>query len=489
MRRALWSLLGLSSWLSACAPPEGAPCEGPCGGNVLLVVLDDMGLETVGAYGLHPDPPSTPNLDALAEAGMRFDRVYATPVCAASRATLLTGRHGRRHGLGNNIPFDTFDHELPLKERTIARAASEGPYGYTTAAFGKWHLMTRSTRRALDHPNASGFDHFDGTLANPTDVWDRSDGRRHDHFHWERLVDGQTEHVSGYLASSTVDAALDWIPGMAEPWLVYMALHLPHGPLHVPPSHLQGTDATEASPPGEQFAAMVEAADTELGRLLDGLPAETTVIVVGDNGTEEPNVRSPWAVRGPKGTMFEGGLRVPLLVAGPPVASPGAVSDALAHTVDVAATVAHLTGGQLSEPVDGVSLLPLLADPEASSRELVYTEMFGPAGHPPYTTDLRTVLDENYKLIRDAVTGQETMHALALSPADESSDLLETGNFPEAEYRKLAAALDHVDSWLKEQGPLGCSQGAIAYPPGALLTCLSAVIAWRRRALQPGRTR
>jgi arylsulfatase B len=452
---------GLVGWmgLMGCGQ-QPVPCEEASGGNVLVVVLDDMGVETLGAYGLHPEPPQTPHLDALASRGIRFDRAYSSPLCAPARATLLTARYGRRHGLGTNIPFDWYDGELPLSEQTVAEAARDGAHGYATAAFGKWHLMTRSTPGSLDHPNEQGFDHFDGTIANPTDVWDDSDGLRHDHFHWERLVDGQVEHMDGYLTSWTVDSALQALPTLSEPWLAYVGLHLPHGPMHVAPAHLQGTGVTEEDSDADKFAALVEAADTELGRLLEGLPSETTVIVVGDNGSDLPLVRAPWALQGGKSTLFEGGIRVPLLVAGPLVQAPGR-SDALVHTVDVAATVAALTCGDLQRPVDGLSLVPLLQDPSARfPRQYVYTELFGPPGPPDYDTDYRAVLDGRYKLIRNVNTGEETLHAIGLSPAEESGDLLAKGSVPDA-YDALARQLDELDGELRYDGR-GCAQAGSA---------------------------
>jgi arylsulfatase B len=468
----LWGM-----WLAGCG--EQAVCEEESGGNVLVVVLDDMGVDTVGSYGLHPEPPQTPSLDALAARGLRFDRAYSAPLCAPARAILLTGRYGRRHGLGTNIPFDWFDGELPLSEQTVAEAARDGEWGYATAAFGKWHLMTRSTRQSLDHPNAQGFDHFDGTIANPTDVWDDSDGRHHDHFHWERLINGQIEHVDGYLATATVDATLQALPTLSEPWLAYVGLHLPHGPMHVAPASLQGTGVTEESAEVDKFAAMVEAADTELGRLLEELPEDTTVIVVGDNGSDLPLVRPPWTLPGGKSTLFEGGIRVPLLVAGPWV-EPGR-TDALVHTVDVAATVAALTCGELQRP-DGLSLLPLLRDPAAPSpRQYVYSELFGPPGPPDYDTDLRTVLDGHYKLIRNVNSGEETLHALGLSPAEESPDLLASGEVPEGVYEELSAQMDTLDRRVRYDR--GCAHTGA---PGALAVLIVLLIPMNRDRRRSG---
>lgn len=465
--------LPLAAALTACHPaPE--PCSPKAGGNVLVLVLDDMGVDTVSGYGLHPDPPSTPSLDALAARGIRFDRAYSTPLCASSRATLLTGRYGRRNGFGTNIPFDWFQAELPLSETTVAEAARDGAFHYTTAAFGKWHLMTRTTERALLHPNDQGFDHFDGTIANLTDVWDDSDGRRHDFFHWESLVDGKIEHIDGYATSHTVDSVLDALPALPEPWFVYVGLHLPHGPLHVPPSNLQQTGVTDLDPDAEQFIAMVEAMDHEIGRLLLGIPAETTIIAVGDNGTDLLYVRPPWVLQGGKSTLFEGGIRVPLLIAGPAVRTASSSSAKLVQTVDVAATIAELTCGDLGDPHDGVSLLPSLEDPDAAGpRSFVYTELFGNPGPPPYSTDLRVVLDKDYKLIRNALTGEETLHQIDISPALESGDLLATGEAPAQEHQRLSDAMDALDRELDFKDR-GCHHSHGQQTIAAALACLLA---------------
>ena len=125
-----------------CAQLTAVDAEAAIGGNILLILSDDIGIDKTAAYSAHPDPARTPNLEELACAGVRFDNAYANPVCSPSRAALLTGRHGSRTGIGRwiNTRDDTFD--LVAAEVTIAEMLAESVQDYTAAAVGKWHLTT-----------------------------------------------------------------------------------------------------------------------------------------------------------------------------------------------------------------------------------------------------------------------------------------------------------------------------------------------------------
>jgi arylsulfatase A-like enzyme len=203
---------------------------------------------------------------------------------------------------------------------------------------------------------------------------------------------------------------------------------------------------TTKSTQPELQRAVVEAADTELGRLLASAPpeilADTTVILMGDNGTKREAVEPPYDPLRSKRTVFEGGVRVPLVVAGPHVAARGSRSAALVEIVDLFVTVAELAGvplvdvagggsgfplaGSEVRPVDGRSLLPYLADPAApSERDLVFVEMFEPNGSPPYTLDHTAVRDATHKLVRE--DGVETLYELVPGALDEGPDLLADG--------------------------------------------------------------
>lgn len=392
---------------SNSSPP---PPEPPT--NVLVVVLDDWGIDNFGRYGAHPDAPPTPTLDALADGGVLFRRAYVSPTCSPTRSQILTGRHSFRVGLGEpvndwqSVPALGFG-EVTLPE--IFDAVAEPPIA--TSAVGKWHLGSVAVGGA-DHPNLQGFDWFSGTLGN------LFFGETYTSY--SKVVNGVTQPSSVYATTAQVDDALARIAAMPEPWFLYLAFNAPHKPFHVPPAHLH-TYALAGDPEdtaAEHYRAAVQALDTELGRLLAAMDPEvranTTVVVLGDNGTPNEAATAPAVVGQSKGTLYEGGVNVPLIVAGKHVEQPGRESDALLHAVDLFATLAELLGVDYragigdNRPVDGLSFAALLRDPAAPGpRASVFAERFSPNGFGPYSSQAWMVRDARWKLIRR--TGQSDL--------------------------------------------------------------------------------
>jgi arylsulfatase A-like enzyme len=425
--------------LAACsaADPVVLPDVPP---NVLVVVIDEMGVDKLGAYGF-PEAPSTPVIDGLAAEGVRFDAAYVTPVCAVTRGALLTGQMPRRTGFGANVLRGgglVLDPSLP----SVADVVKTADPPYATEAIGKWHLADFGLPETFDHALRMGFDHHHGTVGN---IAHTSTDERGSYDRWERVVDGEPEMVDGYATSMLVDDALDRIDGLVDPWLLWVAFHGAHQPLHVPPS-----DLTPSDPPVEtdadRFDAMIESVDTAIGQILDGMHPtireRTTVVVIGDNGTIRPAIRPPLDSERHKGSVYEGGVRVPLVVAGPGVTAPGTVSDALVHAVDLLPTVAALARVDLDTALpdvrlDGASLLPALAG-EPGHRDVVWTELFAPD-----VFDKRMIRAANHKLIR--IEGEPDRFFM-LDPLafDEGDDLLVQGLTPDeqAAYEALGDALE-----------------------------------------------
>ena len=416
--------------------------------NVLLILLDDVGVDRVACYGLAPDPPATPTLDGLAAEGVRFENVWAQPYCGPSRAALLTGRFGFRTGLGQNVEHGLGKKGLALEEWTlpeVVRAGSEGRV--RSAACGKWHLA--SFDQGDDHPRAQGFERARLTQGNLGGFES-----------FTKLVDGQRVEVERYATSDTVDDALALAAGFGdEPWLLYVALHAAHVPFHAPPAHLRRREL-EGEPEDDAPAhhkAAVEAADAELGRLLAGLPpavrARTTVIVMGDNGTPRPAVEAPFLPEHAKGTLYEGSLRVPLIVQGAGVAARGARCTALLASVDVFATAAELLGVEARAVVppdvrlDGTSFAALLADPAASgAREVAFAERFAPNHSVEPTRLWRAVRGPRFKLIRNVLKQRDRLYDLEADPHEEH-ELLGAGQLSDAAraaHAQLSAALTAI---------------------------------------------
>lgn len=245
--------------------PEFQPAPGDC--NVLLVVLDDVGIDYLSMYSPSPRaavcfdgtttcPARTPFLDSIAAGGVKFSRVYVDPMCSPTRAMILTGRHGVQTGMVSLAdPYALPDEELLLPE-LIQHALDGGSVSYATGAFGKWHLSTSSD---LCHPCRNGFDVFDGTVQNNGGAL--SGGGTSTHFVWDRIgcggtpagdcstptsatctgSSGPTQEGSFPATVSTYDgtviqtAASTWIQGLTSPFFGYVAFHAPHHPVQVPP--------------------------------------------------------------------------------------------------------------------------------------------------------------------------------------------------------------------------------------------------------------
>lgn len=375
---------------------DPGPYDGPP--NLLIVVIDDMGVDQVGAYGFDAPRPRTPTLDALAAEGLRFDRAYAEASCSPARAAILTGQHPRRAGIGTWLRNEGA-HELPLDAVTLAEVLARAPVPYTSHAVGKWHLSTLGSPTGLDHPVAQGFATYRGSPNNLNNVASY-------YSYDKRLPDGSWVTSERYITTDEVDDALQVIAQTAPPWFVYLAFHAPHTPIERPPDALLAEPLPEDVSPLDTLFATMEAMDTEIGRLLDGLGAQrdhTVVVVLSDNGAAnitEDGGHDPGA--DVKGTLFEGGVRVPWIMAGPGVAR-GASTSSLVHATDLLPTAAELAGVVLTDDerasLDGVSFAPLLADPSAVVREHVYVERFKPNGDGPWYDDQRAVITDAHKLV------------------------------------------------------------------------------------------
>jgi arylsulfatase B len=450
---ALW-LLGCYDHAPLLVPQEPPP------ENVLLVLLDDIGVDKVGAYG-DPRAPRTPVLDRLAAEGMLFRSAYASPLCSPTRANVMTGRHARRTGVGNLV---SFREDLPLSpdEIGLGELLAYSPWAWETSAVGKWHLGSMLEGDLLHHPASMGFDWYAGSLENLTVSFS---GEGHHYQLWEKDTNGSLSLSQRYATLETTDDALVRARTMAEPWLLYVAYNASHLPFHWPPADLhtydEEPDYEEASSFLRQHAAMTEAVDRELGRLLSGLDPEvrqrTTVIVMADNGSEREVILPSHNVQRHKGTAYEGGVHVPLIVAGPRVAEPGSESRALVHAVDLFATVAEIAGVPLEGegaplflgPVDGVSLLPLLADPASlGERPYVISEKFRPNGPGPEGSSTRMIRDRGWKLIREVKDGEVSDELFRMVPDawDEGPELLADGEdaVEAEEHERLASALERM---------------------------------------------
>lgn len=410
---------------AAAAAPDGPPP------NILLVLADDLGVDMVGVYDEGVAGPPTPTIDSLAARGVYFRNCWATTMCSPSRATIQTGRYSFRTGIGMIITQTAPD--LSLDERILPEVLGTLPTPYACAAIGKWHLGNAAGGGPL-HPNLSGYPHFVGTQENilATQGWS--------YYNWPKDVNGTVTPCTTYATTDNVDEALAWIAQAPEPWFCYVAFNAPHNPWHEPPPSLHTRVLPPVDPrvqPRPFYEAMVEALDTELGRLLAGLGpvlANTNVVFLADNGTPREVCLPPFMPNHAKLTIYEGGVNVPLVVAGPSVPVMGVECTALVNTTDLFATVLELAGGDLASlgvPRDSKSLVPYIAAPDTPShRWWTYTEYFNPNGPGPWIAGRSAIRGERYKLVRTlGGTQPDELYDLEADPF-ELTDRLAPGQPP-----------------------------------------------------------
>ncbi len=379
--------------------------------NVMLIIADDFGLDLSPCYDVGADKPRMPNLERMCDEGVVFDTMWATPLCTPSRATLLTGQYGFR--------TDVVQVGDVLKDTpSVMDALENTDPDYADAIVGKWHL-TDTDPIDPNAPARFGVQHYAGFLGGFTD----------DFYSWDFAEDGKEGHSYTYTTTWMTDKALEWIGQQGDdPWFLWLAENEPHFPFHLPPTDLQhyseltGNQADIDAHPRAWVKAQAEALDTEIGRLLVSMDPEvranTTLIFMGDNGTDPDVIGSPYWREHAKFSVYEGGVRVPLVVAGAGVTRHGEHEDALVQSVDVPATILDLVGAD-DRFHDGRSFAAALTDPSFTGRDHLYVDAIRAepftGGRPGWA-----VRDANWKLIEYDDGGRELY--------DMQADLGETHN-------------------------------------------------------------
>ena len=342
--------------------------------NIIYIMADDLGQYDLGCCG--GTHILTPHIDRLAATGVRFTQCYAgSTVCAPSRSVLMTGRHtGHTTVRGNSAAVGGGRVPLNADDVTVAEVLQSA--GYTTGIVGKWGLGEPGTPGI---PNKQGFDFWFGYL-----------NQRHAHNYWTEYLWRNTEKVEfagnspenrkAYSHDLMTKEALAFIRRAAEgskPFFLYAAYTIPHGKLH-PPDDKPYTDKPW-SQAEKNYAAMVTRLDGDVGRLMAllkelGLDSDTIVFFCSDNGWTpsycgaKSVLKSGGPLRGNKGNLYEGGIRVPMLVRWPGRIKPGAVSDQVWAFWDFLPTAADLAGAKPPAGIDGISMLPAILDTEQKQQ-------------------------------------------------------------------------------------------------------------------------
>jgi uncharacterized sulfatase len=356
--------------------------------NILMVLMDDMGWNALSCYGNTIVP--TPNLDRLAREGVRFTQAYVTPQCTPTRASILTGQYTARNRMWHVIPWygmpwarvreEPFVENLPRGHFTLAKGLRDA--GYRTACIGKWHLTANEDGHYTNlRNNAAPHYGFDYAAAEPARPGEQNTG--------DKMVDRLTGEAIAFMEQNR-----------SRPFFCYLAHHTIHGKVVAPEvltAKWRARGAPETGLNHASYLAALEHMDQSIGRLLAsvdrlGLREQTAVFFLTDNGgvdrvyNPQPLPGDPprlqvrerefasAPLRGMKGTAYEGGIRVPLIVRWPGVAQAGTVCDTPVHAVDLMPTcfAAAGAGAPSGYVTDGVSLAPLLRGGRIRERALYW---------------------------------------------------------------------------------------------------------------------
>ncbi|HMC09659.1 MAG TPA: sulfatase-like hydrolase/transferase [Pirellulaceae bacterium] len=348
-----------------CLPARAAAPERP---NILFIFGDDCGIDSFGCYGSDHARGMTPNIDALAKSGTRYERGYATPLCGPSRCCIMTGRHGfRTGGLTNQTAGNPSYKDEPSLAKILKSA------GYATGMAGKWRQMS-------DSPGDWGFDEY---ITDPT-----ASG-----WYWKDNYTKNGQEVKldkeVYVPDHCSDLAVDFIRRHKDqPFYFYLSSHLIHGPILTTP------DSKEGATPAQLYDDNIKYLDKTVGKLvaeLDklGLREKTLILFTTDNGTAPPAYQEQHDpkkdvgqidgrhVNGRKGQLLEGGSRVPLIASWRGTIPPGQVSNELHDFTDLLPTFAELAGTKLPAGVkfDGRSFAPQLKGEKGNPREWIFVQL------------------------------------------------------------------------------------------------------------------
>ena len=374
--------------------------------NIIFIMADDLGYKELGCYG--QKKIETPHIDKLAVEGMRFIQYYTgSAVCAPARCNLMTGKHGGHAFVRDNFRISktgAFEGQLPLPADTVTVAGVLKQQGYATGAFGKWGL---GRVESSGDPLKQGFERFFGynCQTHAHNLYPRyliSDREKY-------ILEGNDRGLTGkhYAPQVIADEMLKYIKENKErPFFLYYPTVIPHLALQVPEADLKqykgrwpetpytGKSYLPNPTPRACYAAMISFIDRQVGRIMKllkelGLDRDTIVFFTSDNGTtylseqvDYTFFESVGSLRGLKGSLYEGGIRIPMIARWPGKIKSGTVSEHLSNHYDVFATLADLVGAKGVENTDGLSFLPTLLsrDEWQKKHEYLFWDFCGYSG-------------------------------------------------------------------------------------------------------------
>jgi len=431
--------------------------------NILLIVVDDLGYSDLHCYG--NELVETPNIDFLASEGVRFTASYAScTVCSPTRASLMTGRNpvtvnitdwipGHQDSRGGPRPGEMFvvppmNQELALEEITIAEILSEA--GYVTASIGKWHLGGEGylpTDQGFDL-NVAGY-----RKGSPPSYYYPYTRESRDDIITPLELTGDSLYLTDRLTNEAIRFMAE---ERNEPFFLYLPFYNVHTPLEGRPDLVEKYESKLESHQGDtilrnpHFLAMTEAVDENLGRIMQfleeaGMDENTLVVFTSDNGglllrrgLDNRFIRASWnhPLREGKGTLYEGGLRIPTIVRWPGHIEGNRLSDEIIISTDLYPTLAELAGVGIDHEIEGISLLPHLLHSESIDRETLYWH------YPHYHLGMPggVIRQGDYKLIEYFEDGEVQLYNLVDDPG-------EVHNLASELPEKAAALQEKLQTW------------------------------------------
>ncbi|MEM6343242.1 MAG: sulfatase-like hydrolase/transferase [Bacteroidota bacterium] len=388
--------------------------------NILLIIVDDIGVDPVPGYTATAGATKAnmPHLQALADSGLTYDNVWANPVCSPTRAAILSGKYGFRTGVLNPQ-----DQSRIMKSETTLHAYLDSASGgnYAQSLIGKWHLGGTANNN-YDYPIEMGIDYFAGIMG----------GGVPDYFSWPLVENGQQATDTTYATTKLTNLAIDWIQAQNQPWFCWLAYNSAHTPYHLPPAEmhsqtgLSGDSMDIENNPLPYYLAMIESLDYELGRIFDSIPQSTldntTIIFVGDNGTQRGVIQAPYNGQKSKGSLYQGGVHVPMIVSGAGISRQGEREASLISVTDIFPTVLELGGIATPSVNDGFSFYPTFNTANSGTRHCAYAEVDDGSEKSGWA-----VREDTFKLIHFSNAADE-MYDLLQDPY-ENVNLL-TGSTP-----------------------------------------------------------
>ena len=368
--------------------------------NILLVLADDVSKDAIPNYPIGSTKANMPNLRGLMATGITFDNTWSYSVCTPTRASIITGKYGVKSGV-----IEVGDLVSTAETSIQKHIQNNTGYAYATAIIGKWHL----TKNAED-PITMGIDYYAGIL----------NGAISDYNSWPLVENGTSSISNTYATKKLTDLAIDWVAEQTKPWFLWMAYNAPHTPFHLAPValHSQGNLPTDMASidanPLPYYLSALEALDTEMGRFLSSLSAEesanTIVIFIGDNGTPNRVAQAPYTRQTVKGSLYQGGINVPMVVSGKGVDRINERESALINSTDLYTTIGNIAGVSTSAIHNSKSFKGLLTDGNSAKRNFVYSEK----------EDAYTIRDAVYKYIK-LDNGAEEFYNVSIDAYEESN--------------------------------------------------------------------